>query len=67
MRIVSLLALSLAGCTMPVRDPPAFSSTPAEAQCKVMFDQALISARGYSDAQVAKQLYWDCLQAKAPR
>ena len=37
---------------------------PGHAQCKVMYDQAFIAARGYTDAQAAKQLYWDCLKAR---
>jgi hypothetical protein len=32
-----------------------------------MYDQAFIAARGYTDAQMAKQLYWDCLRAKGAR
>jgi hypothetical protein len=54
----------LTSCTTPVANPPAIAGTRAEAECKVMYDQAFIAARGYSDAQTAKQLYWDCLKAK---
>jgi hypothetical protein len=59
----------LAGCTMPVRDVPALSvlAGPAQAECKVMYDQAMVAARGYSAAQAAKQLYWDCVQARSLR
>lgn len=58
-------ALLLAGCTTPVQSPPAMSTlaTPAQKQCRVMHDQAMVSARGYSAAQAANQLYWDCVTA----
>jgi hypothetical protein len=58
-----LLAL-LAGCATGPPDPPRVANTRAEAECKVMYDQAFIAARGYADGQTAKQLYWDCLKAK---
>jgi hypothetical protein len=32
-----------------------------------MYDQAMVAARGYSAAQAAKQLYWDCVQARSLR
>lgn len=67
-RIIWLLplALQLASCTMPVQEPPAMSilAGPAQKECKVMHDQAMVTARGYSAAQAANQLYWDCLAAR---
>jgi hypothetical protein len=46
---------------------PRVPASRAEAECKVMYDQAYIAARGYTDAQAAKQLYWDCVQARSLR
>jgi hypothetical protein len=58
-----LLSALLASCaTAP--EPPSITHTRAEAECKVMFDQAWIAARGYQDGETAKRLYWDCLKAK---
>ena len=69
---VICLGLALAGCagsgltqSTYVFDVPQTPSSPAEAECKVTYDQAMIAARGYTAAVQAKQLYWDCLQAKA--
>ena len=58
-----LLSALLSSCaTTP--DPPSITHTRAEAECKVMFDQAWIAARGYQDGETAKRLYWDCVRAK---
>jgi hypothetical protein len=66
------LGMALAGCagsgltqSTYIFDVPQTPSSRAEAECKVMYDQAMVAARGYSAAVQAKQLYWDCLQAKA--
>lgn len=60
----AVLLLLLSGCaTTPF--PPAVANTRAEAECKVMYDQAMISIRGYAAAQDAKTLYWDCVRAKS--
>lgn len=57
------LAALLASCaTIP--EPPAVGRTKAEAECRVMYGQAMIAARGYDDAQLAKTLFWDCVRAK---
>jgi hypothetical protein len=66
--------MALAGCagsgltqSTYVFDVPRVPASRAEAECKVMYDQAFIAARGYTDAQAAKQLYWDCVQARSLR
>jgi len=51
----------LAGCASGVNDPPAVSSNPAHADCKVAYDRAFVAAQGDTDAQAAKKRYWDCL------
>lgn len=64
-RITLLAPLALlASCAMPVKEPAlSVLASQADRRCKVMYDQALISARGYADAQIARQLFWDCVAA----
>jgi hypothetical protein len=43
---------------------PASAAYAGHAQCKIMYDQAMVVAHGYSSGQAAKQLYWDCIKAR---
>ena len=56
--------LILAGCASGPPDVPASAAYAGHAQCKIMYDQAMVVAHGYSSGQAAKQLYWDCIKAR---